>query len=168
MLRKPRRETLARSIAIIVLLGLATAGAAAEIPFRLISEMEEPPDLLVQSRRERAALQEAAEARRGLDLLRARVAVLWPRLQEVDWVGLSRFHQDVTRDWSLPARPGKLSGQVMAHDESSGRWTLELRGPRLPARYDIVHRYVHIYASFEPVTGTFDQLTVTIRGWVLE
>ena len=168
MLRKPNRGTLARSIVLTATIGWVASAAGAEAPFRLVPEMQEPSGLFVQSRSERADLQDDAEARRGLDLLRGRVEGLWPQLREVDWVALSQSHKDSTQGWRLPADTGELSGQVMGYDESSGRWTLELRGPRLPARYDIVHRYLHVYASFEPTTGTFDQLIVTIRGWVLE
>lgn len=167
MMRKPSHRPLASPIVLALLLTAASAAAATE-PFELVPEMETPPDLLVQPRSERATLQDHPEARRGLDQLRARVAVLWPRLRDVDWVELSRFHREFTRDWSLPAEPGTLDGQVMAHDEATGRFTLELRGPRLPARFDVVHRYVHVYASYQPASGTLDQLVVTIRGWVLE
>ncbi|MEM7351056.1 MAG: hypothetical protein AAF657_09640 [Acidobacteriota bacterium] len=154
-----------------VFLSLAGTGQLLADPsadFALVPEMEEPQDVYVQSRSQRAALQESSEALRGLEIFRRQVRSLWPQLQQLDWEGLSRYQLEATQGWQLPAEPGELAGQVMGYDESARRWTLELRGPRLPARYDIVHRYVHLYGRFDPATGIIDQLTVTIRGWVLE
>ncbi len=149
-----------------VLAALADEHAGAG--FLLVAEMEPLEGVVAQPRRAREALVGRAEARRGLELLEARVAAEWPRIQEIDLVELSRFHVELTEGFELPAEPGELTGRAIGHDETSGLWVLELRGPRLPARYDIVHRYLHVYASFDEVTGELGRLTVTIRGWVLE
>ena len=138
-----------------------------EDPFILIREMEEPEGILAQPRRQRHGLDESPEARRGLERLSARVASLWPRLREIDFAALSRFHVEETRGWQPPAEPGELTGRAIGRDEA-GHWYLEVRGPRLPARHDIVHRYLYVFARYDPATGELDRLRVTIRGWVLE
>ena len=56
----------------------------------------------------------------------------------------------------------------MGRDSEAGLLYLEFQGPRLPARYDIVHRYLFFYASFDPATGQVGPVVTTIRGWVLE
>lgn len=157
-------------LAVLISLAAPAVGFAADADagFVLVPEMEVPAGLFVQPKRERSDLQDNPQALRGIDRLRARVVDLWPRLRQVDWPALSRYQLVATRGWRLPAQPGELVGQVMAHDALANRWTIELRGPRLPARFDIVHRYLHVYASYDPATEELDQLTVTIRGWVLE
>ncbi len=149
-------------------IGGGTAGLAApsEPGFALVPEMETPEGIVAQPRRAREELADRAEARRGLARLEAWVAAEWPRIREVDLVALSRFHVEETQGYELPAAPGELTGRAIGHEE--GLWYLELRGPRLPARYDIVHRYLYAFASFDPVSGELGKLTVTVRGWVLE
>lgn len=144
--------------------GLADAGAE----FVLVPEMEPLEGIVAQSRRARGLLEGRAEARRGLAQLEAWVEAHWPRIRQIDLVELSRFHVGETRDFELPAEPGELTGRAIAYDQASGLWTLELRGPRLPARYDIVHRYLYVFATFDPATGELGRQTLTIRGWVLE
>lgn len=144
---------------------LADDGAAG---FVLVAEMEPLEGVFAQPRRAREALQDRVEARRGLQLLKAKVAAEWSSIREIDWVALSRFHVEQTKGFELPAVPGEFTGRAIGHDEASGQWTLELRGPRLPARYDIVHRYLHVYSTFDEATGELGRLTITIRGWVLE
>ena len=136
------------------------------IPIRV--EECEPEGILAQPRRQRRSLEKAAEARRGLELFSARVAAIWPRIREIDFAELSRFQVEETRGWRPRREPGELAGEVIAHDEVSGHWFLELRGPRLPARYDIVHRHLWVFARYDPATAELDRLTVTIRGWVEE
>ncbi len=151
--------------------GVAAAVGAesnAGVGFVLVGEMEPLEGIFTQPRRVREALKGHVEAERGLEQLKAWVRAEWPRIREVDFTALSRFHIEQTRGFELPVDPGELTGRAIAHDEATGRWSLELRGPRLPARYDIVHRYLHVYASFHPATGQLSQLLVTIRGWVLE
>ncbi len=146
--------------------GGAMAADTSATGFRLVPEMETPEGIVGQPRLERQQLAERPEARRGLERLEAWVAAEWPRIREIDLAELSRFHVEETRGYELPASPGELTGRVLGEDE--GRWFLEIRGPRLPARYDIVHRYLYVFASFDPMTGELGRLTVTIRGWVLE
>ncbi len=151
-------------------LGVAgfAAHAADGADFALVAEMEPLAGVLAQPRQAREALADRAEARRGLELFEARVAAEWPRIREVDLVALSRFHVEQTVGFELPVEPGELTGRAIGHDASTGLWHLELRGPRLPARFDIVHRYLHVYAAFDPATEELGRLTLTIRGWVLE
>ncbi len=145
-----------------------SAAGAAGAGFTLVPEMEPPEGIVAQPRAERRQLADRAEARQGLARLETWVAAEWPRIRQVDLAELSRFHVEQTRGFELPATPGELTGRPIGRDEASGRWYLELRGPRLPARYDIVHRYLYVFARFDPATGELDRLTVTIRGWVLE
>ncbi len=136
--------------------------------FALVPEMQTPEGIVAQPRREREALVDRAEALRGLERLEAWVAAEWSRIREIDLAELSRFHVEETRGFELPAAPGELTGRAIGHDEGAGLWYLELRGPRLPARYDIVHRYLFVFASYDPATEELGRLTLTIRGWVLE
>ncbi len=147
---------------------VVSAVGAGSDDFVLVPEMEQPEDLLFQSRRAREQLEDRAEARRGLERLEAWVEGHWAQIRRIDLAELSRFHVQQTRGFELPAEPGELTGRPIAADETSGLWYLELRGPRLPARYDIVHRYLYVFAGFDPATGELSGLTLTIRGWVLE
>ncbi len=149
-------------------IGGGTAGLAAppDVGFALVPEMETPQGIVAQPRQAREELADRAEARQGLARLEAWMAAEWPRIREVDLVALSRFHVEETRGFELPAAPGELTGRAVGHDD--GIWYLELRGPRLPARFDIVYRYLYVFAGFDPATGELGNLTVTSRGWVLE
>ncbi len=169
MMIKSSRRILCRVLALLAgLLASGTPGLAAGGDFVLVAEMEPLEGVVAQPRRVREALAGRAEARRGLELLEARVAAEWPRIRKIDLAALSRFHVELTQGFELSADPGELTGRTIGHDEATGLWYLELRGPRLPARYDIVHRFLHVYTSFEPATGELGRLTITIRGWVLE
>ncbi len=152
--------------------GLLVAGAAGstdgDAGFTLVPEMQPLDGIVAQPRQAREALDGRAEGARGLERLEAWVRAEWPRIRKIDLVALSRFHVEATQGFELPAEPGELAGRVIGHDEADGTWYLELRGPRLPARYDIVHRYLYVFARFDPATGALDRQTVTIRGWVLE
>ncbi len=156
----------------IVVLSAGVAGltpaAFAESGFALVAEMQPLESIVAQPRRVREALKDDPEGQRGLARLEAWTHAEWSRIRGVDLASLSRFHVEQTVGFELPAEPGELTGRVIGRDESTGRWSLELRGPRLPARYDIVHRYLYLYASFDSATGQLDDQTVTIRGWVLE
>lgn len=136
--------------------------------FTLVPEMERPPGVLALSKTERQTLQKSDLARQGLARMEEEVRALWPRVREIDLVELSRYQVEATRDFRLAAEPGDFEGQVLARDDETKRWHLELRGPRLPARYDIVYRYLYFYATYDPATKKIDDLLVTIRGWVLE
>lgn len=136
--------------------------------FTLVAEMETPPGILARPKAERQPLQRSAGAVQALAQFEAHVRHHWPHMREVDLATLSRFQIEETRGYRLPEDPGRLIGRALAWDDATGRWHLELRGPRLPARYEIVHRYLHIYTTFDPATGEFGDLVVTIHGWVLE
>lgn len=158
------------SILAMALLTLSAAGAGGppEGGFTLVPEMERPAGILEQPESERQGFEKSDEARRGLARLEERVRALWPRLREIDLVELSRYQVEATRGYRLPAEPGELQGRALAWDAAAGRWHLELRGPRLPARYDIVHRHLFVFATYDPASGELGDLVVTIRGWVLE
>ncbi len=155
------------AMALLAVSPASTAGAP-ETGFTLVPEMERPPGILEQPESERRSFEKSDEAQRGLARLEARVRSLWPRLREIDLVELSRYQVEATRGYRLPAEPGELRGRTLAREAAAGRWHLELRGPRLPARYDIVHRYLYVFATYDPASGELGELVVTIRGWVLE
>jgi len=148
----------------------AVAGAAPVTGPEIVTvpEMERPDGILYQTAEERRAFAADADAERGLERFETHVRSVWPRIREVDLHGLSRYQVAATEGFRLPAEPGSFEGQAIAWDEEAGRWHLELRGPRLPTRYDIVYRYLHLYTTFDPVSGELGDLVVTIRGWVLE
>ena len=150
-----------------LLAGLAPVGIADE-PFTQVPEMERPPGIEYQSKAERKALEQEAGGRRGLEVLEQHVRALWPQVREVDLVALSKYQVDTTRGYRLPEEPGDFHGQAIAWNAEDGLWYLELRGPRLPARYDIVFRYLYFYASYDPATEKLGKPVVTIRGWVEE
>lgn len=161
------RDAMVAALALLAI--LTEAVIAGEIELVLVPEMERPPGIVYQPEAVRGKLRGAPDAARGLARLQERVEASWPELRRVDLAALSRRQQaDLMRGYELPARPGPLEGQVVGKDESTGRIYIELRGPRLPARYEIVHRYLYFYASFEPASGELGPLVVTIRGWVLE
>lgn len=162
-----------RLATLVCLAGAAPAASAQDLPgaapdFTLVPEMERPAGVLYQDEDERLALRTKEAARRGLAALEQRIRALWPLLAEVDLVELSRYQVEATRSFRWPAEPGELEGQAVGVDEDAGLWHLELRGPRLPARYEIVHRHLYFYSTFDPATGELGSLVVTIRGWVLE
>ncbi len=148
-----------------LLAGLALPGNADE-PLTQVPEMERPPGIEYQSEVQRQALEQQAGGQRGLEVLEQHVRELWPQVRRVDLVALSKYQVEATRGYQLPDEPGELHGQVIARED--GLWYLELRGPRLPARYDIVFRYLYFYASYDPATEKLGKPVVTIRGWVEE
>lgn len=158
----------------LLLSSLAAAALAAADPpkadtaFRLVPEMQPPTGILYQSKADRGAHQKSNQAQRSLSRLSATVHKIWPRIREIDLVALARYQIEATQGFVLPAEPDDLVGQIIGWDEESRLWHLELRGPRLPAKYDIVHRYLYFYATFDPASEKLSDLVVTIRGWVLE
>lgn len=157
----------------IVLAGFGVAAATAlavetDRGFRLVPEMEDPPGIVAAPRAERDAMRDHAEAARGLETLRAHVRAVWPSIRDVDLVSLSRFHTDATRGHRLAPAPGTLEGRPIGRDADAGTWYLELKGPRLPARFDAVHRHLHVYARWHAGHDSLDNVTVTIRTRVFE
>ena len=151
-----------------VLLLLPTGVTAlASGPLVLVPEMDDPPGILYQGAAEREALRGELTSSQAIDRLRDRARALWPRIRQVDLVELSRYQVEATMGWTLPADPGAFRGEVIARD-GDGRLHVELRGPRLPARFDVVFRYLYLYGVYAPASGSVDRLVVTIRGWVEE
>lgn len=134
--------------------------------FDQVGEMERPPGIVVATRRERAALAEHKDVGRALALLEQRVDQLWKDIRALDVPALSRYQLEATEGYSLPAKFEDWEGRVLG--ENDGLLYLELRGPRLPAKYDIVFRYLYIFASFDPLTNEIGRPVVTIRGWIEE
>lgn len=159
---------LASLLAGVVPVTVAETAADRGSAFTLVPEMERPPGVLARSKAERRPLQKSAPARQGLARMEEEVRALWPRVREIDLVELSRNQVEATRGFRLAAEPADFEGQALAWDDASARWHLELRGPRLPARYDIVYRYLTFYATYDPATQEVGDIIVTIRGWVLE
>lgn len=157
---------------ILTVLALSMVGSAPVLRataarFATVPEMTKPPGIEASPRHERSTMQNDVEGRRGLARFDELVRARWPEIQSIDLVALSRFHVESTREWQLPVEPGTLDGKILTGGEG-GKFFLELRGPRLPARYDIVHRYLTFFARYDAASGELDRLTVTIRGWVLE
>ncbi len=151
----------------LFLLALWTPGLTAAGELRWVAEMETPEGILVQPKALRSQLAKDAAGQRGLAILQQAVGELWPEIRQADLEALSRHQIEATRGYRLPEDPGEWTGQILGLDKA-GHYHLELRGPRLPAAYDIVHRYLHIYASFDPTTGALDRTAATIRGWIWE
>lgn len=163
-----RTHAFARIGAWVAVLLVCVAAAAPEAePFLLVPEMEDPPGILYQGAAERQALRGELASSQAMDRLAERARALWPRIREVDMVQLSRYQVEATRGWRLPAEPGAFRRQVIARD-GDGRLHVELRGPRLPTRFDVVFRYLYLYGVYDPRSGSVDRLVVTIRGWVEE
>lgn len=136
-------------------------------PFDLVAEMETPPGIVAAPPSRRAALPGGADAADALSRFEAHVDGLWSALRDIDLVALSRFQVDAMDGYELPATFDDWRGKVIGQGED-GRLFLELRGPRLPARYDIVFRYLTVFVGFDPATSTLGRPVVTIRGWIEE
>ncbi len=146
----------------------AAASPQSPLAIHWVAELEVPPGMLRQKRAERAKLADAASGLAGLDALSAQIRQSWPEIRETDLHALSRTQVEETRGYRLPPEPGRLNGSVIAWDAESGLWHLELLGPRLPARFDIVHRYLAFYATYDAERGELRQINATIRGWIYE
>ena len=140
---------------------------AAPADFSLVGEMLNPAGIVASPARARRDLASHPAAQPAVQALRERVASQWTQIRNTDFVALSRFHVEATRGWQAPVKPGVLEARVIGVDER-GDLYLELRGPRLPASFDIVHRYITVFARYAPASGTLDRLTLSIRGEVLE
>ncbi len=158
-----------RNLAIFV--ALCATGfppASANPGLVLVPEMERPAQIIYQRRARRQALNSQKEARMALELLARVIAQNWPEIQKIDYETLSRFHVEMTKGWKPPEEPVISNAQVVGRDDGTGKLFLEAYGPRLPARYEIVYRYLVFYSSYDPVTHQLGPLVVTIRGRVLE
>ncbi len=155
-------------LALSLATGLHTTVHATDAAFALVPEMERPEGIEAQPAAVRAALAAEPQLREGLDSFRDRVRLMWPTLRDIDLVDLSRYHVEATRGYRLPAVPGALDGRIIGMDADGAHGFLELRGPRLPASFDIVHRHLVFYARFNTSTGAIDRVSVTIRLEVFE
>ena len=133
---------------------------------RLVAEMAPLPDHVSFKREERLELEKSADVAPALAAAEAHVRSLWPRLsRELDLVALSRWHIEPTRGFVLPAEPD-FEARILGRDES-GALHVDLRGPRLPARFDIVHRHLHLLAVVT-ADGQVERMSATIRLRVYE
>ncbi|MDH3404293.1 MAG: hypothetical protein OES32_19235 [Acidobacteriota bacterium] len=152
----------------VILAWLAPAAVAAAVAgWRTLPEMEPPGGVVVDPAGIRAGLAASVEGAAAVVAVERAVRRDWRKLQDLDWEALSRYQRAATAGWRLPASPGPLVGRVLGRD-GGGRLHVEVRGPRLPAAFDIVHRYVYVFAAYDPLTGEVAGLTATIRGWVEE
>ena len=158
-------KAIAAGMGILVLVGVTWAGDGDLI---LVPEMERISGIRVERPSRRTELQSGPEAERALAAMRKRVTELWPQIRRVDLLALSRYQVEATKGYVLPDQPVELQARVVGRDARTGSLSVEIRGPRLPAKHAIVYRYLYLYCSFDPQTGTTDPLTVTIRGWVEE
>ena len=159
-----------RALLVTALL-IASIGApvrATEAPIALVPEMERPEGIEAQPPSIRATLVGNPVLEDGLERFRQRIRLDWPSIRDTDLVALSRFHVEATRGYRLPASPGALAGRVIGLDDDGAHAYLELRGPRLPASFDIVHRHLVFYARYSKTKGTLDRVTATIRLEVYE
>lgn len=146
--------------------GLPFASGAEKLV--LVPEMEKPAGIVYEPAQQRDKLRSRADSAEALDALRAKVDASWSEVVATDWAQWSRYQVEATRGWKAPTTPGPLEGQIIGRDDATGRLYLELRGPRLPAKHEIVYRYLYFYSSFDPATKQLGPLVATIRGWVLE
>ena len=158
----------------LLLLAAALLGASADAQsdpalqaFDLVPEMVTPPGIAVAPPSRRADLPSGPDIDEVLRQFQARVDSMWPAIRDVDLVALSRFQVKEMDTYKLPQSFDDWRGKVLGVSDD-GRLFLELRGPRLPARYDIVFRYLTVFSSFDPSSGAIGRPVVTIRGWIEE
>ncbi len=157
-----------RTLSAFFLCSIASLTAsAAPADFALVGEMLNPAGIIAAPAKGRSELSSHPAAAQATRALRERVTSEWSQIRSTDFVALSRFHVEATRGWRAPAKPGALEARVIGLDQH-GDLYLVLRGPRLPASFDIVHRYITVFARYAPASGTLDRLTLSIRGEVLE
>lgn len=147
-------------------LPLAAQEPAQPPAFDLVPEMETPPGVAAAKPSERAALPRGPETDRAKQRATAHVDALGDAIRGVDLVALSRFHVDEMAGYEVP-EPFDWQADLIGVAED-GRLSFELRGPRLPASYDIVFRYLTVFVSVDPATGAVGRPVVTIRGWIEE
>lgn len=163
------RQGFRLATAVIVWLAacLAPPTLVAAADWGTVPEMQEPPGIVVVAEELRQALTASAEGVAATARLEAVVTADWTTLQAIDWLGLSRYQLEATAGWVLPDLPEPLVSRVLGRD-AAGRLHVETRGPRLPARFEIVHRHVYFFATYDPLTGEIANLLVTLRGWIEE
>lgn len=170
-------------LAVAILLGLSSLVASSPgdrepvtarfrspegLAIELVPEMETPSGILYQWAAERESIRQRPDAAAAERLLIETTQDLWPDLRSLDLLELSRYQLEATEGWLLPEEPGEIVAETVGRDPETGELHVEIRTVRLPARYDIVFRYLHLYGVVDPDTGELRRLVVTIRGWVEE
>lgn len=148
----------------------AAAGVVAQQPARSITAVPEMAPLLEVVQVPATDRQRLASSAQNDDVLSAaqRAAVeLWPRILELDFHQLSRAQRDVTEGWAPPRAAPEFAARALGVD-GEGQWHVELRGSRLPTRYDIVVRTLTLYLRVDPQTLETSDTIVTIRTEVFE
>ncbi len=153
---------------VLVLAGAAQLSAAQGRTLVTVAEMEKPEGILWQPARRRGGFEHGVEAAAGLRRFEVEARRRWREIRRIDLEALSRSQRQAMRGYRLPEEPGVFAATAIGRDPVSGRIFLELRGPRLPADYEIIHRYLHLYTSYDPASADLGSIQVTIRGWVLE
>ena len=141
----------------------ATLGTAA---FTLVTEGARPPGIISARKVERDALQSHPRRAAAENALRARIASVWPQLRGLQVSDLARFDRDALQAATLPTTPAFHDGVVLAVTEDAMH--LMVRGPRLPASFEMVQRHLVFFARYEWASGQVRDVSVSIRAEVGE
>jgi len=166
----PRRQS-GTVWAFLLTMTLTASVAAAQVDFAAVPEMVVPEGIQTVARAEREALAASRRAPEVIEHLEREVRSRWAGFRSLDLSDLSRWDAELTRGFSLPARPDSFTGRVIGHDASTDTWFVELRAAKLPAEYAVVTRYLTFYAGVRLSAGNAPALispTVTIRREVRE
>lgn len=142
----------------------ASTAPANPAGLRLVAEMQ-PIPLLERMRPLQVDLAPEVAKRHALSARRA-VAPRWREIRGVDFHGLSRAQRDVTLGWA-PPRSLPPFDQAIVHTEEDG-FVVELRGPRLPSRFDIVIRHLTLYVDLDREGRARGDVVVTVRTEIYE
>lgn len=84
-------------------------------------------------------------------------------LLELDLPLMSRWSVREMEGYRLP--PGFVSELELTGlaEGRTGEWILDFRGPRLPSNYEIVFRYLHLFVTVHPDTGSIQKVEATIQ-----
>lgn len=148
--------------------GAAHAQQPSSLAFSSVPEGQAPQGILAAARASRATARLDAHPaeEHAVRELTAFARAHWEAIGALDVVGLSRFHVEATRGWHPPAEPNFHGAEVLAANDDA--LYLMLRGPRLPASFDIVHRYLVFFARYDLSSGQVGEVSVSIRGEVHE
>ncbi|MEM8995568.1 MAG: hypothetical protein AAGF23_12355 [Acidobacteriota bacterium] len=150
----------------LMLASLLTASAVqAQGEFKTVPEMAPLPDVVAFTAEARRELAKADDVAPALEAAKRHVEGLWPALQGLDLIELSRWHLEATEGFRLPADPA-FEARVLGRADD-GSLHVDLEGPRLPANFDIVHRHLHVLAVVRP-GGAVEDVTATIRLRIYE
>ncbi|MEM1180754.1 MAG: hypothetical protein AAGM22_20585 [Acidobacteriota bacterium] len=161
--RSARRPLWLPALFITLLLSAPVAGA--EGAFTTVPEMAPLPDVVAFKAVDRRQLAKDASVAPALEAATRHAESLWPALRRLDLVELSRWHIEPTKGFVLPEEPA-FEARVLGR-EDDGSLHVDLKGPRLPANFDIVHRHLHVIAVVRP-GGAVEGVTATIRLRIYE